>query len=115
MMPQPDYYNILEVPFNATLAQIKRSYRRLVRLHHPDLNKQANDRRIKQLNEAYEVLSDAVKRAAYDVQLLQEMRNAAIREAIRRQREEAQREPRMTWREGIIGFFTELKKGMNEE
>jgi curved DNA-binding protein CbpA len=114
-MPQPDYYSILEVPVNATLAQIKRSYRRLVRLHHPDLNKQANDRRIKQLNEAYEVLSDAARRAAYDAQRLQEMRNAAIREAIRRQREEALREPRMTWREGIIGFFTELKKGMSDD
>jgi curved DNA-binding protein CbpA len=114
-MALPNYYSILEVPFNATLAQIKRSYRRLVRLHHPDLNKQASDRRIKQLNEAYEVLSDALKRAAYDAQLLQEMRNAAIREAIRRQREEALREPRMTWREGVIGFFMELRKGMHDE
>jgi hypothetical protein len=43
------------------------------------------------------------------------MRNAAIREALRRQQEEALREPRMTWREGIIGFFTELKKGMSDE
>jgi curved DNA-binding protein CbpA len=115
MMPLPDYYAILEVPYGATLAQIKRSYRRLARLYHPDLNRQAPDERIRQLNEAYDILSDAAKRAAYDVQRLEELRRAIILETIRRQQEARRREPKMTWTEGMVGFFRELRKGMREE
>jgi curved DNA-binding protein CbpA len=110
-----DYYALLEVSRDASLAQIKRSYRRLVRLYHPDVNKYAHEKRIRQLNEAYEVLSDLTKRAAYDALLLQEMRNAALQELLRRQREEAQRQPTMTWSQGIIGFVKELKKALREE
>ena len=65
-MVVPDYYARLEVAPNATPAQIKAAYRRLVRLHHPDLNKQAKDVHIKRLNEAYAVLSSTTRRAAYD-------------------------------------------------
>ena len=114
-MSLKDYYAILEVAPSATLEQIKRSYRRLVRLHHPDLNKEAKDTQIKQLNEAYEVLSDLTRRAAYDALRLQEMRLAAAREMLRRQQEEAKREPKMTWAEGIAGFVRELKKEMHDE
>lgn len=110
-----DYYALLEVSRDASLAQIKRSYRRLVRLYHPDVNKQARQDRIRQLNEAYEVLGDLTKRAAYDALLLQEMRNAALQELLRRQREEAQRQPRMTWPQGIVGFVKEFKKALREE
>ena len=74
-----DYYKILEVPPTATTAEIKRSYHRLARLHHPDLNKQAKDTLIKRLNEAYAVLSDPVKRAAYDAQRADEQQRAAAR------------------------------------
>jgi curved DNA-binding protein CbpA len=49
MMLQEDYYTILGVHSDATLEQIKRAYRRLVRLHHPDLNKDAQDDRIKRI------------------------------------------------------------------
>ena len=107
----PDYYKILEVPPTATLAEIKRSYRRLARLHHPDLNQQARDTHIKRLNEAYEVLRDSAKRAAYDAQRAEERRRAALR----RQQEQAKREPEMTWAEGIVGFVKELKKGLKDE
>lgn len=110
-----DYYAILEVSPTATTAEIKRSYRRLARLHHPDLNKQALDTHIKRLNEAYEVLRDPVKRAAYDEQLAEEKRRAAARAAARRQEEQAKREPEMTWAEGIVGFVRELKKGLKDE
>ena len=111
----PDYYAILEVSPTATTAEIKRSYRRLARLHHPDLNKQAQDTHIKRLNEAYKVLRDPVKRAAYDEQCAEEKRQAAARAALRRQQEQAKREAEMTWAEGIVGFVRELKKGLKEE
>ncbi|MBO0779157.1 MAG: DnaJ domain-containing protein [Ktedonobacteraceae bacterium] len=117
-MRLPDYYTILEVSANATLEQIKRSYRRLARAHHPDLNKEALDIHIKRLNEAYEVLSDAAQRAAYDALLLEELRQANQQRALRRQREEQKRresEPKMTWAEGLGGFVRELKKGMRDE
>ncbi len=101
---QQDYYNILEVSPSATLAEIKRSYHRLARLHHPDLNKQALDNHIKRLNEAYQVLRDPHKRAAYDEQLAAAQRSA-----------QAKREAEMTWTEGFFGFVNELKKGLKEE
>jgi len=105
---QQDYYNILEVSPSATLAEIKRSYHRLARLHHPDLNKQALDSHIKHLNEAYQVLRDPQKRAAYDEQLAAAQRQAALQA-------QANREAEMTWTEGLFGFVNELKKGLKEE
>lgn len=62
-----DYYEILGVGKNATLAEIKRSYRKLALQWHPDRNKspQANGK-FKEINEAYAVLSDTQKRSAYD-------------------------------------------------
>jgi curved DNA-binding protein CbpA len=67
-MAQKDYYAILGVPPTASEAEIRDAYRRLVRHYHPDLNPEREDAeaRIKELNEAYEVLSDPVRRARYD-------------------------------------------------
>ena len=106
-----DYYKILEVSPTATLTEIKRSYRRLARQYHPDLNQKALDSHIKRLNEAYEVLRDPVKRAAYDEQRAE----AALRAKLRRKQAQASSEPQMTWVEGFFGFVQELKKGLNEE
>ncbi len=63
-----DYYEILGVPRNASQEEIKRAYRRLVRKYHPDLNKgdPEAEKRFKEINEAYEVLSNPEKRAKYD-------------------------------------------------
>ncbi len=114
-MQSSDYYSLLEVSPTATLDEIKRAYRRLVRLYHPDLQQSAaQDTRIKQLNEAYDILSDLTKRAMYDVRRLQEVRRALLLEVMRQQREAAQREARMTWTEGATGFVRELKKGLRE-
>lgn len=113
-MPLPDYYTILNVSPSATLAQIKHAYRELARRYHPDLNTTARDSRIKQINEAYAILSDAVKRAAYDKLRQDQQRAEAIAEMIRHQQEEMKRTPKMTWPEGIAGFFRELKKEMKD-
>jgi molecular chaperone DnaJ len=67
-MAKRDYYEVLGVARNATEADIKKSYRRLAMKYHPDRNpgdKQAEDQ-FKEAKEAYETLTDARKRAAYD-------------------------------------------------
>lgn len=114
-MSEPDYYAMLNVEASATPDEIKRAYRRLVRLYHPDANQGAEDGRIRQLNEAYRVLSDPPRRAAYDVNRLEERRRAMLVEVIRLQRRKQLREQRMTWRDGVAGFVRELKKGMRDE
>lgn len=67
-MAKRDYYEILGVSKNASSDEIKKSYRRLAMKHHPDRNTGDSDaeRRFKEAKEAYEVLSDSDKRAAYD-------------------------------------------------
>lgn len=114
-MQLPDYYAVLEIPTNASLEQIKQSYRRLARLYHPDINKGSENVRIKQLNEAYTVLSDPMKRTAYDIERLENLRHIIMLETIRLQQKKARQEQKMTWRQGMIGFVRELKKGMQGE
>ena len=64
----PDYYGLLGVPADATMAQIKKAYRKLARQHHPDTNPGDTDAadRFKAITEAYEVLTDPARRQAYD-------------------------------------------------
>lgn len=63
-----DFYTVLGVHRNATDAEIKRAFRRLAHEHHPDKNPgdKTAEEKFKEINEAYEVLSDAQKRAYYD-------------------------------------------------
>ncbi len=60
-----DYYKVLGVARNATKDEIKKAYRRLAHQYHPD-KQGGNEVRFKELNEAYQVLSDDTKRAQYD-------------------------------------------------
>lgn len=117
-MALPDYYALLEVPRTATSAEIKRSYRHLARRYHPDargdqsrsINEAELNRRITLLNEAYAVLSNPQKRAAYDAQRRRSedrhtMDNIAPPPT----------EPKMTWIEGIFGFVRELRRELRGE
>ncbi|HYL01461.1 MAG TPA: molecular chaperone DnaJ, partial [Steroidobacteraceae bacterium] len=67
-MSKRDYYKVLDVPRSATEAQVKQAYRRLAMKYHPDRNPSDRDaeERFKEAKEAYEVLTDAHKRALYD-------------------------------------------------
>jgi len=62
-----DYYKVMGVARDASADDIKRAYRRLARKYHPDVSKEKDaEERFKELGEAYEVLRDPEKRAAYD-------------------------------------------------
>jgi curved DNA-binding protein CbpA len=117
-----NYYKLLGVAANASAAEIKKAYRRLARMYHPDLNTQTRDEQIKRLNEAYEILSNVRKRAAYDTLLREASLRAGEalteRERLRRQenlKPPEQREPEMTWMQGVFGFVRELRKGLRED
>ena len=68
MAREQDHYHLLGIRSDATPTQIRSAYRRAARAHHPDLNPGDTDAadRFKRVQEAYEVLSDPNRRAAYD-------------------------------------------------
>jgi curved DNA-binding protein len=66
-MEYKDYYKIMGVARNASQEEIKRAYRQLARKYHPDVSKEVDaEKRFKDIGEAYEVLKEPQKRAAYD-------------------------------------------------
>ncbi len=64
MAAAPDYYQTLGVPRTASQDEIKKAFRKLARTHHPDAG--GDEAKFKEINEAYEVLSDEKKKALYD-------------------------------------------------
>jgi molecular chaperone DnaJ len=68
MATEHDYYTVLGVDRNASDAEIKRAFRRLAQRWHPDVNTEPGaDERFKEINEAYQVLSDPQRRQTYDM------------------------------------------------
>lgn len=66
-MEKRDYYEVLGLQKGATEAEIKKAYRQLAKKYHPDVNKAPDaEEKFKEINEAYEVLSDPQKKANYD-------------------------------------------------
>ncbi|MGI5897972.1 MAG: molecular chaperone DnaJ [Candidatus Dojkabacteria bacterium] len=66
-MEKRDYYEVLGVSKSASAADIKKAYRKLVKKYHPDVNKERDaEEKFKEIQEAYEVLSNESKRSAYD-------------------------------------------------
>ena len=69
-MAKRDFYDVLGVPRNASDDDIKKAYRKLAMKYHPDRNQgdsaQKAEEKFKETKEAYEILSDAQKRTAYD-------------------------------------------------
>ena len=67
MADKRDYYEVLGLSKNASEDDIKKAYRKLAKKYHPDINKAADaEEKFKEINEAYEVLSDPQKKATYD-------------------------------------------------
>ena len=69
MAAKEDFYKLLELGKNASEAEIKKSYKRMAMKYHPDRNKdnpEEAEKKFKEIKEAYEILSDPKKRAAYD-------------------------------------------------
>jgi len=119
-MAGKDYYKILGVDRKASERDIKQAYRKLARQHHPDVNPgdKAAEERFKQINEAYEVLSDKENRQKYD-KYGDQWQHAEQFEQAQRQQQQAssgdfsqQGGPRVYYSEGDFGsIFDDLLRG----
>jgi DnaJ-class molecular chaperone len=73
---RPDYYDLLQISPSAEPETVHRVYRLLAQRFHPDNQESGNERRFRELTEAYHVISDPEKRAEYDVAYTRSSSNA---------------------------------------
>ena len=67
MAEKRDYYDVLGISKSANETEIKKAYRKMAKKYHPDVNKAPDaEEKFKEVQEAYDVLSDSNKKAAYD-------------------------------------------------
>ena len=67
MTTKKDYYELLGISKNSSQDEIKKAFRSLAKKYHPDINKDKNaEEKFKEINEAFQVLSDSQKRSQYD-------------------------------------------------
>jgi DnaJ-class molecular chaperone len=122
-MAGKDYYSILGVSRSATEKDIKAAFRRLARIHHPDVNpgNKSAEAKFKEINQAFEILSDADKRKKYDQygenwQYGDQMADAARQQSSAGSRDYSQRQERtgqtFQYDEGDLdGIFGDLLGG----
>jgi DnaJ-class molecular chaperone len=108
-----DYYKTLGVERTASEAEIKSGYRKLARKHHPDVNPNNKDaeNRFKEINEAYQVLSDAEKRKKYD-ELGSDWERGAPEEEVLRRYARAGASPGAEAGGGFSDFFERFFGGL---
>lgn len=101
-----NHYDVLEISTTASKDEIKKAYRKLAKMYHPDMTDHKDDTKFKQINNAYEVLSDDEKKDLYDYQL---------RTGSTRKRGFARRKPTGFYPENSADFakhfYDEEKKG----
>lgn len=108
-----DYYAILGLESTATLDEIKKAYRVLAKKYHPDVNKAYNASEIfNAVTEAYEVLSDAKAREAYDAATRPHSGDTVREERAREVHNEAQQSRAGMGRKSIILFLSLLVPGL---
>lgn len=93
-------YELLEVSENASKEIIEKAYKVLAKKYHPDLQAEGEkleaEKKMKQINEAYEILNDEIKRKEYDLKLTEERRQEeAKRQQYQERREEQERQKQM--------------------
>ncbi|MFB6257964.1 MAG: J domain-containing protein [Flavobacteriales bacterium] len=110
----PNYYQILELPYNASASDIKRAYREKAKNCHPDISRSDQAKKEFQLlNQAYSILSDAEKRKKYDLILLYQY-SAIHHHSKRRRRQYGHRQHRQRQahrKQGTKGPMTSTAKG----
>ncbi len=81
-MVTKDYYNTLGLRLEASAEEIKKTYRKLAMQYHPDRNggNPESEERLKEINEAYQILGDEKKRRRYDLQYRQPFENSVFYE-----------------------------------
>ncbi len=94
-MSQRDYYESLDITKNASESEIKKAYHRLAAKFHPD--KGGSETKFEEIKQAYDVLSDAKKRTAYDVSLLHISLAQKIKKTAKREEHQETREEELKW------------------
>ena len=79
-----DYYTVLNISRNASIDEIRKSYKELALKYHPDKCKDVNSEHFKRVNEAYQILNDPDKKILYDLSLEQQQSNSGSNELIQK-------------------------------